>query len=81
MTICLAVLCDESQKAVIAADRMITAGDTEFEQDARKVHQVTSGCVVLSAGSALRQVQLIRDVRTELHSRRSPSVGDVVTKL
>jgi len=81
MTICLAALCCEGQQVVVAADRMITAGDTEFEQDVRKVHQVTSGSVVLSAGSALRQVQLIRGVRSELHTKRSPSTTDVVNQL
>ncbi len=81
MTICLAVLCCESQQVVVAADRMITAGDTEFEQDVRKVHQVTAGCVVLSAGSALRLVELIRSARGELYTKRSPHVIDVVDQL
>jgi 20S proteasome alpha/beta subunit len=81
MTICLGVLCDHGKKVIVASDRMLTGGDVEFEQDAHKVDGVTDGCVVLSAGSALEHVGLLRDVRLELQSRKKPSVSDVVEEV
>lgn len=81
MTICLAVLCENSHKVVVAADRMVTASDTEFEQDIQKVNLVTDHCAVLSAGSALRQVDLIRGARGELHINRNPQVINVVAQI
>jgi ATP-dependent protease HslVU (ClpYQ) peptidase subunit len=55
MTVCIAALCDNARKVVIASDRMLTGGDVEFEQDIRKFERITDGCIALSAGSALDQ--------------------------
>ncbi len=81
MTVCLAVLCKNSKAIVLAADRMLTAGDTEYEQDVRKVHEVTECCAVMTAGSALQQVDLIRNAQGNLHNHKHPSVIDVATEL
>jgi len=41
MTVCVGVLCANSFEVVVAADRMVTAGDTEFEQrDIRKIEPI-----------------------------------------
>ena len=42
MTVCIAALCDDAKKVVIAADRMLTGSDVEFEQDIRKFEPITS---------------------------------------
>ena len=42
MTVCIAALCDDATKVVIAADRMLTGSDVEFEQDIRKFEPITS---------------------------------------
>lgn len=81
MTVCLGILCDEASKVVVAADRMVTGGDVEFEQDVVKIHGCAHSCVVLSAGSALRQVDLIRGARAKVGQQREPSVADVVEAL
>ena len=81
MTVCIAVLCEDSQKVVVAADRMLTGGDVEFEQDSQKLYAITERCVVLTAGSALDQVDLLRDTQAGLQSSRSPSVQGIVAKL
>ena len=81
MTICIGVLCDNRKKAVVAADRMVTAGDVEFEQDLLKIERITDACSVLSAGSALRQVDLLRRTRAALSSRRDTTVNDVVAEV
>ncbi|MBI4295459.1 MAG: hypothetical protein HY669_04760 [Chloroflexi bacterium] len=81
MTICLGVLCTDGKKVVVTADRMLTGGDVEFEQDIRKIDLATESCVMLSAGSALQHVELVRKVKDDVQAKRSPSIIDVVDKL
>lgn len=81
MTICLGILCDKAKSVVVASDRMLTGADVEFEQDNQKIHLVTGTCVILSAGSALQQVDLLRKVCGELCNHRSPSISDVVKQV
>jgi 20S proteasome alpha/beta subunit len=78
VTICIAALCEDSKAAIISSDRMLTAGDTEFEHDTPKMYSVTDTCIALSAGSALHQIDLIRGVRDRLTNTRNPSVVEVV---
>jgi len=82
MTVCVGVLCANSFEVVVAADRMVTAGDTEFEQrDIRKIEPINERCVILTSGSALRHTDLARRVKDELRGRSHPSVMDVVVEL
>lgn len=81
MTICLGVPCDDGTKAVVAADRMLSGADVEFEQDVHKIDVITESCVILSAGSALPLVDLVRNVKNSLQGKRNPVVLDVVTEL
>jgi hypothetical protein len=81
LTVCIAALCDNATKVVIAADRMLTGSDVEFEQDIRKFEPITSGCVALSAGSALEKVDLIRSCRVEVSTARSPTISDIVSSI
>lgn len=81
MTVCIAALCDQATKVVIAADRMLTGSDVEFEQDIRKFESITNGCIALSAGSALEKVDLIRRCRTEVSIASSPTIGDIVSSI
>ena len=82
MTVCVAALYgdghDEPCGVVVASDRMVTADDSEFEQDTPKIHSLTETCFALSAGSALHQVELIRAVRTKVTGNRNPRVAEVV---
>ena len=81
LTVCIAALCDQASKVVIASDRMLTGGDVEFEQDIRKFEPITAGCVALSAGSALEKVDLIRKCRSEVSLAKSPAIGDIVASI
>ena len=81
LTVCIAALCDNATKVVLAADRMLTGRDVEFEQDIRKFEPITSGCVALSAGSALEKVDLIRSCQTEVSTVRSPTISDIVSSI
>ncbi len=81
MTICLGALCEDGEKIVVAADRMITFGDSEFERDVRKIIPITQTCMLLSSGSTLPKIDLIRDVKRDLREHRSPNVEQVVASL
>ena len=81
MTVCIAALCDQASKVVIASDRMLTGSDVEFEQDIRKFESITSGCIALSAGSALEKVDLVRRCRAEVSITSRPSIGDIVSSI
>ena len=81
LTVCIAALCDNATKVVIAADRMLTGSDVEFEQDIRKFEPITSECVALSAGSALEKVDLIRSCRFEVSTAKSPTISDIVSSI
>ena len=81
LTVCIAALCDQASKVVIASDRMLTGSDVEFEQDIRKFESITNGCIALSAGSALEKVDLIRRCRAEVSIASNPSIGDIVSSI
>ena len=84
MTICIVGVCDSknSGTAIAIADRMVTAGDTEFEQSAfSKVITLTANCVALSAGSALVPTELFNSTRARFTGIPAPSIFDVVQEI
>lgn len=81
MTICIAAICDKNGKVVVAADRMLTGGDVEFEQDRNKIETMADRIAILTAGSALRHVDLLRNVQKGVQNRRDITVADVVDEL
>ena len=63
MTICIAALCENREKIIVASDRMITVGQLiEFEHDVRKFEPLIDNCIVMSAGSTTIQNDIIRQV-------------------
>jgi 20S proteasome alpha/beta subunit len=81
MTICIASICDRNGQVVAVADRMLTAADVEFEQEGNKIETMADRIAVLTAGSALRHVDLLRNVRNGVQNRRNISVADIVNEL
>lgn len=86
MTICIVGICEAKnnspRKAIAIADRMVTAGDTEFEQTAySKIEKLTENCVAVTAGSALAHTQLFNATRTKFIGTPSPPILDVVQEL
>lgn len=87
MTTCLVVICrslDDQPAIVATADRMITAGDVQFEWDIPKAQlfdfptthrpdaiQSDIPVLALNAGSALDHAELVRRVTLELKSQVS----------
>ncbi|MCL0057601.1 hypothetical protein M1N58_00150 [Dehalococcoidales bacterium] len=82
MTICIVALCDERQQALAVSDRMITASDVEFEQDASsKIEELTSNCVALTSGSALAHTELFDITLAELIGKPKPPIQEIVNVL
>ena len=63
MTVCIAAICNNS---VIfgASDRMLTAGDIQFEPQLQKNYLLTSKIVIQVAGDASVQAEVVQLVRT-----------------
>lgn len=77
MTICIATLCEKNKRAIIASDRMITAADTEFEQETTKIEKLCGNCAAVTAGSALAHTEIIKNVREEFSGQPAPLIEKV----
>ena len=58
MTVCVAAICERGM-VVSVSDRMITAGDIEFEAPQRKVWHLTTSVCVMSAGDTTLQAEIM----------------------
>jgi hypothetical protein len=54
---------------IAASDRMITAGDIEFEQEQRKIHGLTSSVSVMIAGDLSIQTDILLEVADKVEAR------------
>lgn len=86
MTVCIVGICDSkngiAKKAIAIADRMITAGDTEFEQAAfSKVVKLTENCVAVTAGSALAHTELFNTTKIKFSGTPRPPIEEVIQEL
>jgi 20S proteasome alpha/beta subunit len=68
MTICIGVICDNGKKAVVAADRMITAEhlSIEFESEDAKIIQLTDKVVAMTAGDALIHTEVFGAAKAKI---------------
>lgn len=74
MTVCLALICEGFYgKSVVVAvsDRMITAGDIEFQWDRPKGQELGSGCLLMGAGSATAHAEIRHRVVNKLSDKVS----------
>lgn len=86
MTICIGGICCSqngfAKNAIAVADRMITAGDTEFEQLAfSKIEKLTENCVAVTAGSALAHTELFKATRAKFAGTPRPPIIDLVQEM
>lgn len=62
MTVCIAAIFEE--RAVVgASDRLLTAGDVQFEPDMSKVKKLTNSILAMTAGDAWLQAEIIDHVK------------------
>lgn len=83
LTICIGSICDSSKKAIVASDRMITAGDltVAFEHDVPKITQLTGNSLALTSGPALIHTDLFREVKKTIHAGATPPINEIVDKV
>lgn len=67
VTVCIAAIC-EGNIVVGASDRMITAGDIQFEPAAQKAFGMTSSIAVMFAGDAALQVEVGQAVQAQVNA-------------
>ena len=80
MTVCVAALCCSETMAVVASDRIITAGppmNLEFEHDIKKIDVLRDRFLFMTAGEALVGTGLLGRVDAELVQQTHADVSDV----
>jgi len=81
MTVCIAAICGDGKKVIVAADRMFTVGapvNVEFETSERKIEQLAHSCVALSAGNSAYAYEILRNANIALAGRENAPVEDAV---
>lgn len=68
MTVCVAALCD-GHTILGASDRMITAGDIQFEPHQPKLWPLTSSIVAMVAGDSALQAEILQEVEAIVRNR------------
>src|SRR5258705_6758650 len=83
MTVCIGVLCDNRQGAILVADRMITSGlDITFEHPvSNKVARLSGNCYALTSGNAYAHTELFDSVKVQTGNRVSTSVEEFVENI
>lgn len=80
MTICIAAICDDGQRIVVAADRMFTSPapmNMEFETEEKKIEGMAPNCVALLSGNSGYGTEVLLDVAHKVGGNQSPSISDV----
>lgn len=66
MTVCVAAICADTT-VVGASDRMVTAGDVEFEPPQTKVSALSSSIAVMIAGDSSLQLEILYALRDQVN--------------
>ncbi len=75
VTVCVAAIC-EGHGVIGASDRMLTAGDVQFEPQQPKIIFLSNSITAMVAGDSSMQAEIIQKVRADIHKRidADPSV-------
>ena len=68
VTVCVTAICD-GQMIVGASDRMLTAGDVQFEPLQPKIYPLTTSIAIMIAGDSALQSDIIYKVRADVNRR------------
>jgi hypothetical protein len=68
VTVCIATICNGNM-IFGAADKMVTAGDIQFEPPDIKIAAITSSIAVLTAGSSVLHAEILLKLRAEVSYR------------
>jgi hypothetical protein len=75
MTVCIAAICDNGQRIVVAADRMLTFMsplNLEFETEEKKIEQLANGCVALASGNTAYATEILQAVKQKIGGNATP---------
>lgn len=68
MTVCVAAIC-RGDTVIGASDRMITAGDIEFEPQQTKIYQLTTSIAIMVAGDSSIQSEITQRAYADVSKR------------
>lgn len=68
MTVCVAAICEVSGTSLGASDRMLTAGDVQFQPPTPKCFPLTTSIVLMTAGDMLVQAELVSEMNEQVLS-------------
>lgn len=79
MTVCIVAVCRTNGQQMIigASDRMITAGDIEFEPPLTKIFALTRSCVALVSGDADSYSAICHSTRDEIMRHTLTDIGEI----
>ena len=83
MTVIIGAICNSGKQAIVAADRMLTHDilSVEFETQERKMDEMTKSCIVMTAGNALVQHEVLQAAKISINSSATSQVSQVVEKI
>jgi hypothetical protein len=79
VTVALAAICNSGSLIVAAEDRMVTAGDTEFERPQPKFFKLANSSVALIFGDIPAQAEVATTVQRELEGQGNRSVTEIAS--
>lgn len=62
MTVCVAAICD-SKTILGASDRMLTAGNVQFQPPSSKIYPITASIAIMVAGDMSLQAEIVSDLQ------------------
>jgi len=69
VTVCVAAICEENSFVLGASDRMLTAGDIQFEPQQSKLFFLTTSMIAMLAGDSALQTEILNEVRKIVDDR------------
>ncbi len=78
MTVCIAAICENSQ-IIGASDRMLTAGDVQFEPEWQKIYRITGSILLMTAGQAIYQSEILNHLYRDVRERDPQNTGSLWT--
>lgn len=84
MTVCIGAICDDGNTAIVASDRMVTGSypPIEFEHTQSKIYSLTEYCVALTAGNALKPVEIIqKTIALARETKKPPDMETLANRM
>lgn len=83
LTIIVGAICSNGKQVIVAADRMLTHGalSIEFETEERKIEEITKSCIVMSAGDALVQHEVLQPAKIAIDLSAITQIPEIIEKI